>query len=436
MQEEIVAAIREAGVVGAGGAGFPTHVKINAKVDMVLANGAECEPLLRAHQHVMAAESDNLVAGLAAVMLATGAGRGYIGLKRKYTEAVANLEAAIGRLGDRRIELFFLPDMYPAGDEQVLVHEVTGRIVPEGGIPLHVGAVVANVETLVNVAKALRGTAVVSKYLTVTGAVAHPVTVQVPVGTSVQAVIALAGGVTTGDYALIDGGPMMGKLVGNDSVVTKTTSGIIVLPARHPLIVQKKTPWSAIINRAKAVCCNCRACTDCCPRHLLGHSLEPHRIMQAIGNGIQDPATLTRALLCSECGACDTFGCTMGLSPRRVNAELKRQLGSQQKEIARLTSLEAKRTGRAVEEVAADEKVRFSSRSVRAQRRRLGLSADEYAKLVGVSPLTIYNWEHGKVRPRDAQLARLVAVRNIGKRDALQRLAELSEAAKAGRKKG
>ncbi|HMM21115.1 MAG TPA: SLBB domain-containing protein [Selenomonadales bacterium] len=326
MQEEIIAAVREAGVVGAGGAGFPTHVKINAKVDVVIANGAECEPLLRAHQHLMAAESDNLIAGLAAVMLATGARRGIIGLKRKYAEAAASLEAAIDRLGDRRIELFFLPDMYPAGDEQVLVHEVTGRIVPEGGIPLQVGVVAANVETLVNVAQALRGTAVVDKYLTVTGAVARPLTVKIPVGTAVRDVIALAGGATAGEYAVIDGGPMMGRLAAPDDAVTKTTGGIIVLPLRHPLIVQKKTPWTAIANRARAACCNCRACTDCCPRHLLGHGLEPHRIMQAVGSGLQDPSALTRALLCSECGACDTFGCTMGLSPRRVNAELKRQL--------------------------------------------------------------------------------------------------------------
>ncbi|MDR3560367.1 MAG: SLBB domain-containing protein [Negativicutes bacterium] len=326
MQQEIAQAVRQAGVVGAGGAGFPTHVKVNAKVDVVIANGAECEPLLRAHQHVMASESGNVVAGLAAVMLATGARRGYIGLKKKYAEAVTGLTAALETLGDRRLELFYLPDFYPAGDEQVLVHEVTGRIVPEGGIPLNVGVVVANVETLVNVARALEGKAVTSKYLTVTGAVARPLTLEVPLGTPVGDAIQLAGGATVGDFAVIDGGPMMGKVVARDAVVTKTTAGLIILPREHPIIVQNNIPWSVIANRARAVCCNCRGCTDTCPRFLLGHGLEPHRIMQVVGSGLQDNAAVARALLCSECGACEIFGCSMGLSPRRVNAELKRQL--------------------------------------------------------------------------------------------------------------
>jgi len=328
MRDEIVAAVKAAGVVGAGGAGFPTHVKINAAVEFVIVNGAECEPLLRAHQHIMAAESTKMVLGLKTVMLATGAKRGYIGLKRKYEEATKNLQAAIKEIGEQEIELFFLPDIYPAGDEQVLVHEVTGRIVPEGGIPLHVGVVVANVETLINIADALKGQGVTDKYVTVSGAVAKPITLKVPIGMKVQELIALAGGALVNPYAIIDGGPMMGKLITADAPVTKTTGGILVLPMDHSLITQKNTTWQMIANRAKAVCCNCLACTDVCPRHLLGHSLEPHRIMQAIGKGqVGESAIFSRALLCSECGACDTFGCSMGLSPRRVNAELKKQLG-------------------------------------------------------------------------------------------------------------
>jgi Na+-translocating ferredoxin:NAD+ oxidoreductase RnfC subunit len=328
MRDEIVAAVKAAGVVGAGGAGFPTYIKINASVEIVIVNGAECEPLLRAHQHIMAAESAKMILGLKTVMLATGAKRGYIGLKRKYEEATQNLQHAIKQMDEQEIELFFLPDIYPAGDEQVLVHEVTGRIVPEGGIPLHVGVVVANVETLVNIADALKGQAVTDKYVTVGGAVAKPVTLKVPIGMKVQELIALAGGSLVNPYAIIDGGPMMGKLITADAPVTKTTGGILVLPVNHSLITQKNTTWQMIANRAKAVCCNCLACTDVCPRHLLGHSLEPHRIMQAIGKGqVGESAIFSRALLCSECGACDTFGCSMGLSPRRVNAELKKQLG-------------------------------------------------------------------------------------------------------------
>jgi len=327
MREEIVAAVKAAGVVGAGGAGFPTHIKIDAKVDLVIANGAECEPLLRAHQLIMSSESAKVVLGLKTVMLATGAKRGYIGLKRKYAEAAANLQAAIQASGGQDVALFFLPDIYPAGDEQVLVHEVTGRIVPEGGLPLQVGVVVANVETLINIANALEGKPVTEKYVTVGGAVGKPVTLKVPLGMKVRELINLAGGALVRPYAVLDGGPMMGKLIEEDAPVTKTTGGILVLPAEHPLIIQRNTTWQMIANRAKAVCCNCLACTEACPRNLLGHSLEPHRIMQAIGRGqSNDSEVLSRAFLCSECGACDNFACTMGLSPRRVNSELKKQL--------------------------------------------------------------------------------------------------------------
>lgn len=328
MPNEIVEKVKAAGVVGAGGAGFPTQVKINATVDVIIANGAECEPLLRAHQLLMAAESEKIILGLQAVMLSTSAKQAFIGLKQKYYSAVRNLQAAIDRSGDSRIKLYFLPDFYPAGDEHALLHEVTGRIVPEGGIPLNVGVVVINVETLLNVAQAMIGAPVTEKYLTIAGAVRKPVTVKAPLGMKIADLIALAGGPTVAEYGLIDGGPMMGKVTSPDNVVTKTTGGIIVLPKDHPVLTQKNLPWQAIVNRARAVCCNCRGCTDSCPRNLLGHSLEPHKIMQAIGCGANaDSQVVTKAFLCSECGACDTFGCTMGLSPRRVNMELKRRMG-------------------------------------------------------------------------------------------------------------
>ncbi|EGW35901.1 4Fe-4S dicluster domain-containing protein [Desulfosporosinus sp. OT] len=330
MRDEIVAAVKAAGVVGAGGAGFPTHVKINASVEIVIANGAECEPLLRADQQLMAKLSTKLILGLKTVMLATGARQGYIGLKRKYEEAVSNLQRDIKEMGETSIQLFFLPDIYPAGDEQVLVHEVTGKIVPEGGIPLQVGVVVSNVQTLVNVANALEGKAVTDKYVTIGGAVKKPVTLKVPIGIKVQELINIAGGAVVEPYAVIDGGPMMGKVIDPNSPVTKTTGGILVLPLDQSLVTNKNTPWQMIVNRAKAVCCNCLACTEACPRNLLGHSLEPHRVMQAIGKGqIGESEIYSRAFLCSECGACDTYGCTMGLSPRRVNAEIKKQLSKQ-----------------------------------------------------------------------------------------------------------
>jgi Na+-translocating ferredoxin:NAD+ oxidoreductase RnfC subunit len=326
MVEEILTAVQAAGVVGAGGAGFPTHVKMKAKAEVVIANGAECEPLLHTNEHLMINRAKDILTGLKIVMAATGAQQGIIGIKEKHHEAVQSLQMAAKEAGEGKIQVLFLPDIYPAGDEQVLVYEVTGRIVPEGGIPIQVGVVVSNVETLLNVAEALQGHSVIEKYVTITGAVKCPVTLKVPVGTYIHDMIAAAGGVTVTEYAIIDGGPMMGKIVDETASVTKTTGGLLVLPVTHSLIRQKTMQWKTILNRAKATCCSCRACTESCPRHLLGHRLEPHRIMQAVGSGSKDAVILTNAFLCSECGVCDTFGCTMGLSPRRVNHELKQIL--------------------------------------------------------------------------------------------------------------
>lgn len=158
MGNQIVDKIREAGVVGAGGAGLPTHVKADATVDTVLVNGASCEPLLMSDPHLMESEVETLIRGLEAVMECTGAKRGVICLKGKHAKAMETVRAAAAKDASGRLEVFELMDFYPAGDEQVLVREVLNRTVPERGLPLQVGAVVANVETLCNVARALNGT--------------------------------------------------------------------------------------------------------------------------------------------------------------------------------------------------------------------------------------------------------------------------------------
>ena len=170
MAETIAEKVRAAGVVGAGGAGFPTHVKLAAKVDLVIGNGASCEPLLQSDPYLMENRPGEVLEGLARVMEAVGASRGLMCIKRKHKAAVAALEKAAAALGpDSGIEVYQLDDFYPAGDEHVMVHEVTGRTVPEGGIPLQVGVVVSNTESLLNVAAAVRGVPVTDRYLTVCG---------------------------------------------------------------------------------------------------------------------------------------------------------------------------------------------------------------------------------------------------------------------------
>ncbi|MBC7324825.1 MAG: 4Fe-4S dicluster domain-containing protein [Moorella sp. (in: Bacteria)] len=224
------------------------------------------------------------------------------------------------------MKLHLLEDIYPAGDEHLLVYNVSGKVIPPGGLPIHSGAVVLNVETLYNIARALNGQPVTHKFLTITGAVRQPVTVKVPLGVSAGDLLALAGGTTVEDYLLIQGGPCMGKPVTPGIPVTKTTKGIIVLPSEHPLASNYQRSLRQDLHRALAICSQCRQCSDFCPRNLLGHPLEPHRVMRAVTYGQADADALPQALLCSECGVCDLFACPFGLSPRQINRRLKAEL--------------------------------------------------------------------------------------------------------------
>lgn len=322
-RQELTKAIKLAGVVGAGGAGFPTHIKLQAACDVVIANAAECEPLLTNNQVLIKNSVGAVIDGLNLAMEATGAQRGIVAIKKKYRESLAAIENAIRE--QARISIFLLDDFYPAGDEHVLVYDVLGRKIPEAGIPIDVNAVVQNVETLYNISRAAKQMAVTDKYVTVSGAVKNPFTARVPLGTPVKKLLEMAGGTTAKEFVLFDGGPMMGKVVGLDSVVTKTTSGLLSIPAgTHPWL-SKKINLHVQIIRARSACCQCRECTELCPRRLLGHSLEPHRIMRAVANSISDVTALKTALICSECGLCEIV-CPMGLSPRAINVEIKKTM--------------------------------------------------------------------------------------------------------------
>ena len=322
-RKEIIEKVKDAGVVGAGGAGFPTHVKLEAQVDYVIANGAECEPLLRIDQQLMASQANKVIKGLELVMEATGAKKGFIALKEKYKPAI---EALNSELRTPNSELFILGDFYPAGDEQILVYEVLKRIVPEGGIPLDVGVVVDNIGTLINITDAMEGKPVTHRYLTISGAVKSPKSVKVPVGMSVGEVIRLAEP-RIEDFTVLDGGPMMGKLIEDlDSPVMKTTTGLIVLSRDHQVIMNKTLEIRKILRKTM-LCMQCTDCTELCPRYLIGHSLKPHKIMRHVGYEMRKELNdITAAFLCSECGLCNLYACPFGLSPLRVNQEIKKEL--------------------------------------------------------------------------------------------------------------
>jgi len=319
--------IKQAGVVGAGGAGFPTHVKLEAVAEVIIANGAECEPLLRVDRQIMEFDAAKVVEGMRLAMETAKAPRGVICLKAKYKQAAASLEQVLAEVQED-ITLKCLDNYYPSGDEQALVYEVTGRVVPTGGIPIAAGAVVLNVSTLVNVAKAVAGVPLTHKYVTITGEVKRPVTVEVPIGTSIKKLIEYAEGPKREDgYEAILGGPAMGTVAEDwETPVTKTLGGIIILPKAHSLLQRKLAPLEYQIKLARSVCCQCNQCTMLCPRRTLGLGTAPHLAMRALAYGNGELIAPEAVVSCCECGVCSYFACTMGLAPGRVMARLKGEL--------------------------------------------------------------------------------------------------------------
>lgn len=316
---DLIQAIRDAGILGAGGAGFPTHVKVNCQAEYVLANGAECEPLLRGDQQVMQYDAAAVVRGLQAVVAHTGAKQGVIALKAHYEKAVEALTKALE--GVDNIRLHLLRAYYPAGDEQQIVYEVTGRVVPTGGLPLDVGCVVCNVSTLANIARALDGIPVTDKYVTVGGAVKRPVTLRVPVGTSCEELLKAAGG-TTCACRFVIGGPCMGRVVDSPDVpVTKTTGGLLAIPVDHPLFHYRSENLD--LRLIRSVCCQCSMCTQMCPRNALGLNVQPNKAMLSVANGINLMGDSNGIFSCCNCGVCTDYACNFGLKPSLVMQKLK-----------------------------------------------------------------------------------------------------------------
>lgn len=306
--------VRQAGVVGAGGAGFPTHVKVQASVDTYICNAAECEPLLCKDQELMKLHAEEMVHGMRLAMAATGASRGVIAIKEKYKQAIAELKKHIST----DIDFYYYGAFYPAGDEYIIVYDVTRTLIPPGGIPLDVGCAVNNVETLINISRADRGIPVTHTALTVAGAVANPISAVVPIGITAREVLALAGGSLIDEPALLDGGAMMGKVVFDlDKPVTKTSGGYIVLPRDHHIIRRKTAPMEVKVTISKSACDQCMYCTEFCPRYLLGYAIEPHKVMRSVGfEGDKEEGWAELGIQCCECSICDLYACPEDLPPK------------------------------------------------------------------------------------------------------------------------
>ena len=293
-------AIREAGIVGLGGAAFPTHVKLSPpegkKITTVVLNGAECEPYLTGDHRLMVESAMEVVEGLRIMMRVVGAERGVIGVERNKADAVCRLKETVR--GEHGIDVIDLKVKYPQGAEKQLIHAITGREVPRGGLPMDVGCIVQNVGTSVAVHDAVKhGRSLVSRVLTLAGsAVNRPGNFRVRIGTPVSHVIASAGGAGPDCAQIIMGGPMTGVSQATDQVpVVKATTGIILL-AEKDVRVDEPGP-----------CIRCGRCVATCPMRLM-----PNDISRFVERGRIDWADRYGVLDCIECGVC-AYVCPSGI---------------------------------------------------------------------------------------------------------------------------
>jgi Na+-translocating ferredoxin:NAD+ oxidoreductase RnfC subunit len=317
---DILKRISQLGLVGAGGAGFPTHIKLNCEAEIVIANGAECEPLMHKDKELIAAHPDMIIAGLQLALQVTGAKEGIIAIKEKAESAIAALASRV----TAPLKMKMLRDTYPAGDEFVLTYEMTGRIPPAGGLPIHVGVVVSNVETLYWLGK---GEPVTEKWLTVAGQVPKPGTFKIPIGISVREVLKLAGITNVDGFGILAGGAMMGSLLQNaDSPVTKTLGGLIVLPLEHALLKRFKQAQNQRYKIARSACDQCNFCTQLCPRYLLGHPVEPHLAMRHLGMAPPGSEPPSGCQYCCGCQLCTLWSCPEDLSPGVITFEYRNRI--------------------------------------------------------------------------------------------------------------
>ncbi len=308
--------IKEKGVVGAGGAGFPTHVKLGAKAHTVLVNAAECEPLLHKDKQLLFHHGETVFKGLTRVMAAVGAGRGIMGIKAKHGALIE----ALSKILPRGVEICPVDDFYPAGDEITLIREACQVIVPPGELPISQGIVVNNVESLYNMGKP---GPVTTKFLNLAGEVENRHTLEVPLGLSFRALLDYARPIPPA-FTVIEGGPMMGRMVTDlDRVVTKTTAALIVLPNDHVLVkkYQDMADQKVVDRIGKSACDQCSFCTELCPRYLLGHPIQPHKAMRSLvfqAPGADGQPPQAHALYCCQCNLCSFVSCPEGLYPSQV----------------------------------------------------------------------------------------------------------------------
>lgn len=290
--EEIINIIREAGIVGMGGAMFPTHAKLSIpegkKAEYLILNGAECEPFLTGDYRLMLERPEDVVYGMKALMKAVGAAKGIIGIEDNKVDAIEALQEVIA--GESNIEIKKLLTKYPQGGERMLIKAVLNREVPVNGLPIDVGVIVNNIATAVAVADAIKkGMPLIERSVTVSGpGVNEPVNLIFRIGTPIEDLLADAGGMTADAAKVIMGGPMTGCTQPNlDISATKGTTGIIVLTKNQ---VEDFDPQP---------CIRCARCVDACPEFLM-----PLNLANYAEHGMLEQLEKYNVLSCIECGIC------------------------------------------------------------------------------------------------------------------------------------
>jgi len=300
--DEIRGIAKDAGIVGLGGAAFPTHVKLSPpkekKIDAVILNGAECEPYLTADHRLMLEQPEKVVYGLKAVMKSLNVSKGYIGIENNKKDAISAILNMAGKNG-ADIEVHGLQVKYPQGAEKMLIKAILNREVPAGGLPMDVGVVVQNVGTTVSLTDCIRDhKPVIERVVTVTGSgVKEPKNLMVRIGTLFSNVIEECGGLNEGARKVIMGGPLMGLAQPSLEIpVVKGTSGIVVLTENEIKAEKART------------CIGCGSCVDVCPMFLL-----PTRIANFSKYDLTEKAEQFGVMDCIECGCC-TYVCPSKIS--------------------------------------------------------------------------------------------------------------------------
>jgi len=290
--DEIKNLIREAGITGLGGAGFPTQVKLSfppeKNVDTIIINAAECEPYITADHRLLLERPDDVVLGIEAIMKATGVKRAFIGIEDNKLDAVESIKNAIK--DKEGIEVVVLATKYPQGGEKQLIKAVTGREVPSGGLPMDAGVIVNNAGTCAAIANTLKtGMPLIERITTVTGSgIKEPKNLLIRIGTPLIDIIEQCGGFKGTPGKVLMGGPMMGLAQSTlDAPAIKGTSGLLVLE-KNDVHLFEPSP-----------CIKCARCVDACPIHLL-----PTTIAKFAQKGMWNEAELYHALDCVECGCC------------------------------------------------------------------------------------------------------------------------------------